>query len=150
MLGGPRLLGLSELGSRQLQKQAIVIFACVLQDCKSWKVAFSCFRVYFFYIFKFFCIVFLRLCTSWNANPPLGPADAERGEWGWYSGPKPSGSVEMYSSVGLLWAGHKHKNKINTASTKRHPGHQSTPFDGGSRGWWPETFQLEVQSINIL
>lgn len=35
MLGGPRLLGLSELGSRQLQKQAIVIFACVLQDCKS-------------------------------------------------------------------------------------------------------------------
>lgn len=42
------------------------------------------------------------------------------------------------------------KTKINTASTKRHPGRPSTPLDGGSRGWRPETFQLEVQSFNIL
>lgn len=40
---GPPLMGLSELGSRQLQKQAIVIFASVLRECESRKVAVSCF-----------------------------------------------------------------------------------------------------------
>lgn len=72
----------------------------------------------------------LRLCTSWNTPPP--PADAERGVKGsWWRGPKPSGSVEMYSSVSPLWAGHKLENEINTASTKRHPGRQPAPPDGG-------------------
>lgn len=44
-----RLIGLSELGSRQLQKQAIVIFASVLQDAEQSpkKVALSHFSFFF-------------------------------------------------------------------------------------------------------
>lgn len=52
MVGGPRLMGLSELGSRQLQKQAIVIFACVLQDTgvpKGSLFLFSCWIFFFFF-----------------------------------------------------------------------------------------------------
>lgn len=146
MLGGPRLLGLSELGSRQLQKQAIVIFACVLQDCKSWKVAFSHFFFYIFLFFFFFFINFLRLCTSWNAPSASCWCRVRTVRLiQWAQAIWVCGNVQ-FSGPALS----RTQTKINTASTKkRHPGHQSTPLDGG-RGWWPETFQLEVQSFNIL
>lgn len=50
-------MGLSELGSRQLQKQAIVIFACVLQDTvvpKGSLFLFSCWIFFssFSFVFK--------------------------------------------------------------------------------------------------
>lgn len=50
---------LSSDRSRQLQKQAIVIFACVLQDrvLKGSHFLFSCLH---------FFPLFLRLCTSWS------------------------------------------------------------------------------------
>lgn len=54
MLGGPRLLGLSELGSRQLQKQAIVIFACVLQDTGVLKGSHFLFSCSIFFSFPLF------------------------------------------------------------------------------------------------
>lgn len=69
---------------------------------------FSCFFIYFHFlnqVLKNFCsfsnviktFVPLEMC-------PFPPADAE---WGWYSWPEPSGSVEMSSSGPSLWAGHK-------------------------------------------
>lgn len=63
MVGGPRLMGLSELGSRQLQKQAIVIFACVLQDTGVPKGSLFLFSCWFFFQL-FLCFKTLYLMKS--------------------------------------------------------------------------------------
>lgn len=77
------------------------------------------------------------------------PAAAEWESEADTEGPKPSGFVEMYSSVDLLWAGHKkHKKQDKYSIHKTEPWTPLPPLsDGGGRGWRPETFQLEVQSF---
>lgn len=73
-------------------------------------------------------------------------------ERGWYRGPQSLlGSVEMYSSMGPLWAGHKTQKQDKYSIHKTQPRPPLPPLsDGGGRGWRPDAFQLEVQSFHHI
>lgn len=78
-----------------------MIFACVLQDCESRKVAFSCFLLFFFFVCFFVGFFFFKTFVPLELCPPILPMQCVEGEADTV-GPKPSGSAEMYSSVGPL------------------------------------------------
>lgn len=112
--------------------------AAGLRALKGSLFPFSSLLVFFFFFFRH---VSLRLCTSWNV--PLPPCWCRvRGvrliQWAqaiWVCGNVQFSGSRFERDTNI-------KTKINTASTKRHPGHSSTPLDGGSRRWGPEMFQL--------